>query len=62
MFGMVRRLARAGKTVCIIEHNLDVIKELSDKVVFLDEGRSLAEGPPAAILRNRELAERYFGT
>jgi branched-chain amino acid transport system permease protein len=59
---MIRQLARSGKTVCIVEHNLDVIKELSDKVVFLDEGRALAEGPPQDILHNRELAERYFGT
>jgi branched-chain amino acid transport system permease protein len=62
LFAMIRQLARSGKTVCIVEHNLDVIKELSDKVVFLDEGRALAEGPPEVILRNRELAERYFGT
>jgi ABC-type branched-subunit amino acid transport system ATPase component len=61
MFAMIRGLANSGKTVCIIEHNLDVIKELSDKVVFLDEGRALAEGPPEAILRNPELADRYFG-
>jgi len=62
MFTMVRQLARQGKTICIIEHNLDVIKELSDKVVFLDEGRTVAEGPPEAILKNRDLADRYFGT
>ena len=62
MFGMIRQLARSGKTICIIEHNLDVIRDLSDKVVFLDEGRSLAEGPPAQILRNKDLVERYFGT
>jgi ABC-type branched-subunit amino acid transport system ATPase component/ABC-type branched-subunit amino acid transport system permease subunit len=62
LFTMIRGLARSGKTICIVEHNLDVIKELSDKVVFLDEGRALAEGPPQAILQNRELAERYFGT
>jgi len=62
MFRMIRALVADGKTVCIIEHNLDVIRDLSDKVVFLDEGRVLAEGPPGEILRNRELVERYFGT
>jgi branched-chain amino acid transport system permease protein len=62
MFRMVRALVKEGKTVCIIEHNLDVIRDLSDKVVFLDEGRAVAEGPPAEILKNRELVERYFGT
>lgn len=62
LFAMIRDLAKSGKTICIVEHNLDVIKELSDKVVFLDEGRALAEGPPGTILQNRDLAERYFGT
>jgi len=62
MFRMIRTLVQGGKTVCIIEHNLDVIRDLSDKVVFLDEGRALAEGPPDEILKNQELVERYFGT
>jgi branched-chain amino acid transport system permease protein len=62
MFRIIRALVKDGKTVCIIEHNLDVIRDLSDKVVFLDEGRAVAEGPPGEILKNQELIERYFGT
>jgi branched-chain amino acid transport system permease protein len=62
LFAMIRDLVRHGKTICIIEHNLDVIKELSDKIVYLDEGRVFAEGTPEEILSNEELAERYFGT
>ncbi len=61
MFAMIRQLVRHGKTICIIEHNLDVIKELSDKIVYLDEGRVFAEGTVEEILNNKELAERYFG-
>ena len=62
LFAIIRDLVRHGKTICIIEHNLDVIKELSDKIVYLDEGRVFAEGTPEEILSNEELAERYFGT
>jgi len=55
-----RRLAESGRTLCIIEHNLDVIRELCSHVVFLDEGRKLAEGTPEELMRDPELSERYF--
>jgi branched-chain amino acid transport system ATP-binding protein/branched-chain amino acid transport system permease protein len=61
IFPVIRKLAEDGKTVCIIEHNLDVIKGVCDHVVFLDEGRGLAEGGPDELLANPALAERYFG-
>ena len=55
-----RRLAESGRTLCIIEHNLDVIRELCSQVVFLDEGRKLAQGTPDELMRDPELSERYF--
>lgn len=55
-----RKVAAHGKTVCIIEHNLDVIKNLCDVVFFLDEGRTMAMGTPAELMSNPELAARYF--
>lgn len=60
IFPVIRRLAAEGKTVCIIEHNLDVIKGVCDHVVFLDEGRGMADGAPEELLANPALAERYF--
>ncbi len=60
IFPVLRRLAEHGKVVCIIEHNLDVIKELCDEVYFLDEGRTMAVGTPDALMNDPELAERYF--
>ncbi len=60
VFPVIRRLAENGKTICIIEHNLDVIKELCDQVYFLDEGRALATGTPEELMNDPELAERYF--
>ncbi len=55
-----KRLAESGRTLCIIEHNLDVIRELCDTVVFLDEGRKLAQGTPEQLMQDPELSERYF--
>jgi len=61
IFPIVRRLARSGKTICIIEHNLDVIRGLCDVAVYLDEGHALATGTPDELVSNPELARRYFG-
>jgi ABC-type branched-subunit amino acid transport system ATPase component len=58
---MVRRLVEHGKTVLLIEHNMELISELSDEVVFLHQGRVLAAGPPAGITRDPALTEIYFG-
>ena len=55
-----RRLADSGRTICIIEHNLDVIRELCDSVVFLDEGRKLAQGTPEQLMADPALSDRYF--
>lgn len=60
IFPIIRKLAEDGKTICVIEHNLDVIRSVCDHVVFLDDGRGLAEGAPEALLANPALAERYF--
>ena len=58
---LVRRLVAHGKTVLLIEHNMELIAELSDVVVFLHQGRVLAAGAPAAITRDPALTEIYFG-
>lgn len=60
IFPVMRRLAAEGKTICIIEHNLDVIKSLCDSVYFLDEGRTMAVGTPDELMNDPELATRYF--
>ena len=58
---LVRRLVEHGKTVLLIEHNMELISELSDEVVFLHQGRVLAAGRPAEITRDPALTEIYFG-
>jgi ABC-type branched-subunit amino acid transport system ATPase component len=59
---MVRELVRHGKTVLLIEHNMELITELSDEVVFLHQGRVLATGKPVDITRDPALTEIYFGS
>jgi len=56
----IRELAAGGRIVCIIEHNLDVIRGLCDTAAYLDEGRILAVDTPERLIADPELARRYF--
>jgi branched-chain amino acid transport system ATP-binding protein len=58
---LVREAAERGVAVCLIEHNLDIVAALADRIAFLDQGRKLAEGLPGEILGDPELVAIYFG-
>ncbi len=59
--GVLQELRAAGKAVILVEHNMDLIRELSDRVIVLDAGKLLAEGEPEAVLARSEVAEAYLG-
>ena len=59
--GLVRDMAAGGRTVCLIEHNLDFVWQTADTVFVLDQGKLLAQGTPQEIQRDARVAEIYFG-
>jgi branched-chain amino acid transport system permease protein len=59
---LVRKLARSGKSICIVEHSLHVVSELADRIVFMDGGAVVAEGSVDAITKRPDLVDLYFGT
>jgi ABC-type branched-subunit amino acid transport system ATPase component len=61
MVTLIRSTVSLGKTICLIEHNLDVVEALYDWVVFLTQGELTAEGRPQEVLGRADLAEVYFG-
>ncbi len=59
---LVMTLRANGVTLLVIEHNMRVIMELVDRVVFLNLGAKLAEGPPREVAAHPEVTRLYLGT
>jgi neutral amino acid transport system ATP-binding protein len=57
----IRSLKDEGRTVLFVEHDMDMVHEISDWVIVMAEGRIIAEGPPAAIGANQAVIDAYLG-
>lgn len=57
----VKNLRAAGITVMFVEHDMDVVRDISDWVVVMAEGRIIAEGPPESIGQNKAVIDAYLG-
>ena len=57
----IKSLHAMGLTILIIEHKLDVVTALADKVIVLDHGEKIAEGRPEEVRRNEQVLTAYLG-
>jgi branched-chain amino acid transport system ATP-binding protein len=62
LLGHVKRLRSEGISVMFVEHDMDVVRDISDWVVVMAEGVVIAEGPPDAIGRNPVVVDAYLGS
>ncbi len=58
---VLKELRAQGKAVILVEHNMDLIRELSDHLYVLDAGQLLAEGKPEEVLARKDVIEAYLG-
>lgn len=59
---LIHKVRESGITIVLVEHNMDAVMRLCDRIVVLNHGRKIAEGPPREISENPEVIEAYLGT
>ena len=59
---LIRKMVQSGLTVCLIEHKMNMIMSLADKILVLSYGEKIAEGTPAEIRANPAVIDAYLGS
>jgi len=59
---LIRKMVKSGLTVCLIEHKMNMIMSLADKILVLNYGEKIAEGTPAEIRANEAVIDAYLGS
>lgn len=62
LLGHVKDLRDQGISVVFVEHDMDVVRDISDWVVVMSEGQIIAEGPHSTITANQKVIDAYLGT
>jgi branched-chain amino acid transport system ATP-binding protein len=62
MIEVLRQIRASGVTVLLVEHDMPSVMEISDRLLVLDAGRLIADGPPHEVATNAQVIAAYLGT
>jgi branched-chain amino acid transport system ATP-binding protein len=57
----IRDIREEGTTVVFVEHDMDMVRDVSDWVVVMAQGKIIAEGTPDSVMRDQRVIDAYLG-